>query len=77
MGRRRMDTSQMDNSSEDVPAAGVWPSPRAQTGDPAVDAALSALEAVPGLPVSGHHAVYTALHDSLLAELNAEQSEER
>ena len=71
-----MDNSQMDNTSEDLPAARPWPSLRVQTQDPAVDAALSGLEEIPGLPTSGHHAVYTALYGSLLAELNADLSEE-
>ena len=68
----------MDKTSEDFPAAaGAWPQRRAHTADPEVNAALAALERIPDLPTAGHHTVYTALHDRLMAELNAEPAEER
>lgn len=78
MGNRRMDDSQMENAGTDpAAAAGSWPSAPVTTADPAVDAALAAVSAVPALPTTEHLAVYTALHDSLLAQLNADLSEER
>ncbi|MET4061281.1 hypothetical protein ABIB35_002851 [Arthrobacter sp. UYP6] len=73
-----MDISQMGNTSEDSPAsADSWPRARVQTEDPVVNAALAALETIPETPTAEHHAVYTALHDRLMAELNAEPPEER
>lgn len=78
MGNRRMDDSQMDIAGmEPAAAAGSWPSALAVTADPAVDAALAAVRVVPELPTTEHLAVYSALHDSLLAQLNADLSEER
>lgn len=68
----------MQNISEDFRvAAGPWPDAGAQTEDPAVNAALSVLGQLDDLPSTGHHAVYSALHDSLMAELTAEPPEER
>lgn len=67
----------MENAGEQSPARRTWPEAGAQTADPAVNAALAPLATLADTPVSGHHAVYTALHDGLLAELNAEPSEER
>lgn len=73
MGRRRM-----QNTSEDFRvSAGPWPDGGTQTEDPAVNAALAVLGHLPDLPSTGHHAVYSALHDSLMAELTAEPPEER
>ena len=68
----------MEKISEDVPATGgSWPQVQDPTADPAVNAALVALEVIPELPTAGHHAVYAALHDRLMAGLNAEPPEER
>ncbi|MFJ7751309.1 hypothetical protein ACIQXM_15300 [Arthrobacter sp. NPDC097144] len=68
----------MQNISEDLRvAAGPWPDAGAQTEDPAVNAALAVLGQLGDLPSTGHHAVYSALHDSLMAELTAEPPEER
>ncbi|MCC3283626.1 hypothetical protein [Arthrobacter caoxuetaonis] len=41
-----------------------------QTGDPGVDAVLAALGKVADMPVSEHAALYSTLHDGLLAALN-------
>lgn len=40
------------------------------TGDSRVDAVLAGLDGVPGRPVAEHAALYTELHDGLLAALN-------
>lgn len=72
-----MENTSGNISGESPGVGGSWPSARAQTADPAVNAALAALGTIPGTPVPEHHAVYTALHDGLLAELNADPSEER
>ncbi len=78
MGKRRMDDSQMENTRTDsAGAAGSWPSVLVTTQDPAVDAALAAVRDVPAMPTTEHLAVYTALHDGLLAQLNVDLSEER
>jgi hypothetical protein len=39
-------------------------------GDPAVEAVLVRLDALPELPVSSHGEVYASLHDDLAAALN-------
>ena len=45
------------------------------TGDPAVDAVLSRLDAVGETPVADHAALYADLHDGLLAALNEDPAE--
>lgn len=45
------------------------------TGDPAVDAVLSRLDAVGETPVTDHAALYADLHDGLLAALNEDPAE--
>lgn len=67
----------MENSSEERGAERLWPVLREESADPAVNAALARLGTLAGTPVPDHHAVYAALHDGLLAELNAEPPEER
>ncbi|WP_312182905.1 hypothetical protein [Arthrobacter sp.] len=52
------------------------PGPGTVTGDTGVDAVLSGLDRVPELPVSEHAALYTDLHDGLLAALNQEPGAE-
>ena len=49
-----------------------WPEPAGDTavGDPAVDALLGRLGALPELPVADHGEVYAGLHDELAAALN-------
>ncbi|WP_294568382.1 hypothetical protein [uncultured Arthrobacter sp.] len=42
------------------------------TGNPSVDAVLGRLADLGGQPVGEHAESYTALHDALLTELNAE-----
>lgn len=72
-----MDSPQVENISEGTPASdGGWPQVRMRTEDSAVNSAVAALEKIPELPTAEHHTVYTALHDRLLAELNAEPPEE-
>ncbi|WAP50974.1 hypothetical protein OL239_13645 [Arthrobacter sp. ATA002] len=66
-----------ENAGEQRPAGHSWPEPRAETADPAVNAALAPLRTLAAAPVSGHHSMYSALHDRLLAELNTEPPEER
>lgn len=46
------------------------------TGDPEADAVLAGLNRVPDLPVAEHAALYTELHDGLLAALNEELTAE-
>ncbi|MCC9197937.1 hypothetical protein QNO08_05950 [Arthrobacter sp. zg-Y820] len=66
------------NTGEESPGTErPWPHLRAQTADPAVNAALASLGTLADTPIPEQHAVYTALHDGLLAELNAEPPEER
>jgi hypothetical protein len=48
-----------------------WPD-AAGAGDPSVDAVLSSLAGLPGMPVADHEAVYSELHDALLETLNEE-----
>lgn len=67
----------MENAGGQPPVGRVWPEAGAPTADPAVDAALEPLGTLADLPVAGHHSVYAALHEGLLAELNADPSEER
>ena len=67
----------MENANEQPPAGNTRPEAGPQTADPAVNAALAPLATLTDIPVSGHHAVYAALHDGLLSELNADPSEER
>lgn len=45
------------------------------TGDPAVDAVLSCLDAVGETAVTDHAALYADLHDGLLAALNEDPAE--
>jgi len=48
-----------------------WPHAAAvDVGDPAVMAVLLPLDGLESLPVAGHEAVYSELHDGLLAALN-------
>lgn len=56
------------------PASGPVPGQAAgpETRDPAVDALLERLGALPSMPVSGHGEAYRALHDELLEALNAD-----
>ena len=49
-----------------------WPETPEATGHSAVDALLDVLPGLAGTPVSGHGAVYAALHEGLLTELNSE-----
>ncbi|WP_066285881.1 hypothetical protein [Arthrobacter sp. B6] len=50
-----------------------WPdTAAAQVGDPSVEAAVATLDALPGMPVAGHEAIYSGLHDALLETLNEE-----
>ena len=75
MGSRQMEinAAQPAVPAHPAPAEGL---PGPQSADPAVEEILAALGTLAETPVPEHHAVYTALHDSLLAELNAEPSEE-
>jgi hypothetical protein len=50
----------------------VWPENPATTGDEWVDSALARLGGIPGTPMAEHSGIYSGLHDSLLAALNAE-----
>jgi len=56
---------------ESAETHGGTPNPEL-TGDRAVDAVLSGLSAVAEAPVGEHAALYTGLHDGLLAALNEE-----
>ena len=61
-------------NERETPAA--WPTRDQPTGDPLVDDALGALETLPTAPVSGHSAVYDAVHDALRAALEEHDGEE-
>ena len=54
------------------PDAFDWPASTGQSsvGDPAVDAVLERLGALPELPVASHGEVYAGLHDDLVEALN-------
>jgi len=77
-----VDNNEEDPGTEAVPAARNHPARESAamrvpdapvtTGDPGVDAVLAGLDQVPGLPVGEHAALYTELHDGLLAALNEE-----
>jgi hypothetical protein len=63
--------------TEEAPAGVSWPSlpsePATQSSaaqDPAISSLLDRLGALPGMPVSGHGAVYAGLHDDLMEALN-------
>lgn len=58
--------------SEGQDARVEWPAYAGEpaAGDPAVDALLVRLEALPELPISAHGEVYASLHDELVAALN-------
>ncbi|WP_341392500.1 hypothetical protein [Arthrobacter sp. G119Y2] len=71
------DSRTMENAGEQPPVGRAWPEAGAPTADPAVNAALEPLGTLADLPVAGHHSVYAALHDGLLAQLNTDPSEER
>ena len=66
-----------DRSSE-TPAAVRWPAPApasatgptAGDADPAINAILARLEALPGMAVADHLDVYSRLHDDLRDALN-------
>ena len=72
-------------ATQAVPGPGAFPAREAKrtpggpalTGDPRVDAVLAGLDRVPGQPVAEHAALYTELHDGLLAALNEELIGER
>ncbi len=53
-------------------AKSFGPSGVPPTGDSSVDAVLGRLADLGGQPVGEHAEFYTALHDALLTELNAE-----
>ena len=48
-----------------------WPEALRESADPQVEAVLATLKRIPGAPLPEHPAIYTQLHDALLAELNA------
>jgi len=58
-------------AAEDAP---VFPAGAGITGDTSVDGLITHLAGIPGLPIDEHNALYTGLHDGLLAELNADLS---
>lgn len=60
-------------TGEDAPLFPPAPEP---TGDGSVDALTNRLAALPDLPVDDHNTLYTGLHNDLLAELNADPTED-
>ena len=66
-----------EQTSELSPRGDRWPQTRRETADPAVNTVLKPLGTLADLPIPNHQSVYTALHDGLLAELNADPAEER
>ena len=67
----------MENSKQFPEGGRTWPQADTGIADPAVAALAEPLTGLASLPVPDHSAVYAALHDGLLAELNADPSEER
>ncbi|MHA7295070.1 hypothetical protein [Arthrobacter sp. HLT1-21] len=58
-------------TDDDAP---VFPSGVDISGDPSVDGLTASLADIPAVATDEHNALYTGLHDGLLAELNADPS---
>ena len=65
------DSVQEQATDDDGPA---FPAVTDGTGDASVDGLTARLAAIPDLATDEHNALYTGLHDGLLAELNADPS---
>jgi hypothetical protein len=75
-------TEQSSSTDADLESADAridWPTPAdaAAVDDPAVDALLVRLNALPKLPVADHGEVYAGLHDELAAALNEDVTGQR
>lgn len=61
-------------AAADEPVGGSWPAVAKPTGDSVVDAVLSRLHDVPGVPVGAQGGLYEDIHDGLMTALDADPS---
>lgn len=61
-------------AAQPTPEWPEWPEAAVDVGDPSVERIVAALDGLQALPVTEHEAVYTELHDALLASLNELES---